>query len=53
MTFNDDRVGLVLPDDEEQGIEVFYTLNMVPWFGLTADFQVIDGVLRNESTAWI
>jgi porin len=53
MSFNDDRIELILPDDDEQGIEVFYTLNVTPWFKLTADFQVIDGALRNADTAWI
>jgi porin len=45
MTFNDDRLFRILPEDHEQGVELFYTVAVTPFFELTADVQVVDGAL--------
>ncbi|MGI9242742.1 MAG: carbohydrate porin [Verrucomicrobiales bacterium] len=47
---SDNRIGL-LTDDSEQGVEVFYNMAVTPWFDLTADLQVIDGIGRFSDTA--
>jgi len=53
MTFADERVKLILPSDEEKGLEVFYTLAVTPWFELSGDVQVIDGALPGASNATV
>ncbi len=53
MTFNDDRINLILPSDDEQGVEIFYKMAVMPSFELSADLQVIDGALRGADTAVI
>jgi porin len=50
MELTDNRSGL-LTDDGEHGVEVFYNLAVTPWFELTADLQVVDGVGRFSDTA--
>ena len=51
MDFNDERIELILPEDSEQGFEVFYNMAVTPWFKLTADLQVLDGGLAESDTA--
>ncbi len=51
MTFNDDRIRLILPEDDEQGLELFYNLAVTPWFELSGNLQVIDGGLAGADTA--
>ena len=51
MIFNDDRVELILPEDEEQGMEVFYKVAVTRWAEVSADLQVIDGALNGADTA--
>ncbi len=53
MTFADDRINLILPSDDEQGVEVFYKMAVMPSFELSADLQVIDGALNGADTAVI
>jgi len=54
MSFTDDRVNLVLPDNNEKGFEVFYNAAVTPWFELSADLQVLDRALRTSTNiAWV
>ena len=51
MTFADDRIGLILPGDDEHGAEAFYKLALTPWLDVSAHAQVIRGGLRGIHTA--
>ena len=53
MGFTSERVQLILPEDYEQGLEVFYNLTVTPALKLTADLQVIDGAINGADTAWV
>lgn len=50
LELSDNRLGL-FTDDGEHGVEVFYNIAVTPWFELTADLQVVDGVGRFSDTA--
>lgn len=50
LELTDKRLGL-LTDDYEHGFEIFYNIAVTPWFELTPDLQVIDGVGRFSDTA--
>jgi porin len=51
MRFNGDRIELIIPDNNEQGVEVYYNLAVTPWFELSADVQFIDGGLFDSDDA--
>lgn len=51
MTFNDDRIELLLPGDDEHGFEAFYKLALTPWFALSAHVQLIHGAIRDVHTS--
>jgi len=51
MTFNDDRIELLLPGDDEHGFEAFYKLALTPWFALSAHVQLMHGAIRNVHTS--
>lgn len=54
--FSDDLKSAVQPlldFDQEQGIELFYTLAITPWFRVTADLQWIEPANGNNDDAWI
>ncbi|WP_119387966.1 carbohydrate porin [Taklimakanibacter lacteus] len=44
-----DTLGIDLRD--EQGIEVFYSLAVTPWFSLTGDVQTVEPVISDNATA--
>jgi len=42
-----DLIGL---DSEEQGVELFYEIEIAPWFHITPDLQIVDpGVVANDT----
>ena len=53
MDFSKERVKLILPKGNEQGVEVFYNLAVTPALKLTVDLQVIDGSQTGADTAWV
>jgi porin len=46
-----DEVDLVPIEDDEQGLEMFYTVAVLPSVDITADLQVIDGAALRADTA--
>jgi porin len=53
MTFADERVKLILSEDKEYGMELYYTMEVTPWFQCTADLQVVEGAILGADTAVI
>ena len=47
--FIEPRVGI----GDEQGIEAFYNMAVLPWLGVTADVQRVNGTLQSADSAWI
>jgi len=45
--------GRVLPLQEVQGVELYYSYAVTPWFRLTADLQVVDNAVEAEDPALI
>ena len=45
-----DLIGL---DSEEQGVELFYEIEIAPWFHITPDLQIVDPGLSASDTAVI
>ena len=53
-----DEVGPILqtvlgPIGDGQGVELFYTIEVAPWFRLTPDLQILDPARRSVDTAYL
>ena len=46
-----DIAPLLLPLRDEQGVELFYNVQVTPWFHLTPDLQVISGIFERTDTS--
>ncbi len=47
------NLGLNLLDDQGTGVEMFYNIEVTPWFHLTPDFQIIEPGRTAVDTVYI
>jgi porin len=41
------------PVGDGQGVELFYNIEVTPWYHITPDLQIIDPARETVDTAWV